>query len=224
MKKIAIKAESWADMKPAIDLIRGTGQTVVKRKDEHKGADFNILCNGIPCPIIESYSSGDDWQYVSKRVNLYDYPSMLVFTMPEDMDKLKEALGVETNKYALCVRNNNGCFKDFFNVGEIYNIKSLDIDKFSVIGNCTDRIYRAFEYDAYDKSCNTCFELSTKEAYEAQEAKKKEPELGALEYDLKKQSVLINEPKVEIETKDKRIAELEKNLIIMCELGSKVLG
>lgn len=107
-------------------------------------------------------------------------------------------------------------------------------------------IFNADHINGHITNFPSSFKPSTKEAYEAQEAKKNVSfsaddvlkvsdafriESSKLRGRLSKNSDRIkeleisnNELNVEIETKDKRIAELEKNLIIMCELGNKALA
>lgn len=145
------------------------------------------------------------------------------YKMPQDWDKIQEALGIEDRT-------------DVTHIALNTNHVVCPVDYVSRDG------YKLKDCDYVFASHGIC-KPSTKEAYEAQEAKKfrddykvptlscadvfllqeEEPKLGTIEYDLKKQSVMINELNAEIESKDKRIAELEGSLIIIGELANKVL-
>lgn len=87
MKKIYIKTEGidWKHIKPAVDLIRSTGQTVIKRKDDDNiQAECAIgLCN-------KTNWIDADWEYSACDPE----DDFEVLEIPQDMDRLKELLGI----------------------------------------------------------------------------------------------------------------------------------
>jgi len=262
MKKIAIKYEegNWANIKIAVDLIRSTGLNVVKRKDDvcfNDKASISkvrfLVFDEEECNFDKDELGFYYWYNLGSDSNEY-----VILSMPEDLDKLKEALGVDVvPEYIECIDvlvENTFLSNISKTIGHTESFYKISGDKFIPKVKCKP---------------------STKEAYEAQEAKKNKQELGSItlfpvvDYDLfgvkrikeleenskkldhgtlrvsdafrkessklrvrlskksdriKELKISNNELKVEIETKDKRISELEKNLIIMCELGNKVLG
>ena len=102
MKKIAIKysEENWPEIKKVVDLIRSAGIKVLRRKESSCFNDKdsisksrylvfdeeNCILNGVDVGFRYWYNLGSDDN---------DY---LVLTMPQDMSKLKEFLGIEVPK------------------------------------------------------------------------------------------------------------------------------
>jgi hypothetical protein len=92
MKKIAIKYDenNWPEIKKAVDLIRSTGKTVEKRKvGNPKKDDFLHTCSSV--------SMGKRHGEFYYDINCSE-PDYLILTMPQDMPKLKEVLGIEVPK------------------------------------------------------------------------------------------------------------------------------
>lgn len=220
MKKIAIKysEENWPEIKKAVDLLRENGIMVDKRKCV-MALDRSLY--------LENHLSQDRFDYIEVEPD----SDSLILTMPQDMPKLKAALGVveykeyiEPSQFKKTIKNNGGV---------VFMIDFSDNKESKIKG--------------YLKKFPESFKLSTKEAYEAQEADKKGNKIGELYYKLhidtsqvteamrklkdagnsliiKTLKAEIDELNSEIEAKDKRIAELEGNLIILGDLISKTLS
>lgn len=175
MKKIAIKAEKWADMKLAVDLLRSVNHSVVKRKNEHPRANKTILTNGICWIPNLNEKLGHDWEYLAKEqdLNSHKFEHVVKLEMPQDLNKLKELLGVEIEvkipEYVEIIDN-----KDKHKTWEKYHIGSVckvigahpigGYGKGFTINNPKGGVGYLFNGD---------FKPSTKEAFEAQEDKKK---------------------------------------------------
>lgn len=90
MEKIAIKysEENWPEIKKAVDLIRSQGIKVGKRKNECSStmSEANYLSND---PIFNGF------EYTVETKAQVVEEGFIILTMPQDMPKLKEVLGIE---------------------------------------------------------------------------------------------------------------------------------
>lgn len=82
LPRIAVKAKSWTEMKPVVDLLRSIGNTVERRKDAETDVSDSM--------ILENDNSNNHFEYVN-----WEYSTSKVYQMPQDWNKIQEALGVE---------------------------------------------------------------------------------------------------------------------------------
>jgi len=150
-----------------------------------------------------------------------------IFDTVKEAYEAQEALGVSVNSCdVFAVRDGNITHLTRVEAGTLNVISSCNIDGSFFTNHGTWASYRTLA-EITPEEITKLIEAEHANGYhwDGKELVKIPEYVECIEpSQFKKQSVIINELNVEIETKDKRIAELEKNLIIMCELGSKVLG